>query len=300
MMTFYLRRAVLAWLALIAPVLAAEEGVSIRPDIVYGHKDGLALTLDLLVPQKPHGAAILFLRSGAWYSLWSEPREAVADWKLFLDHGFTVGIVRHGSAPKYAVPEALDDVRQCIRFLHKAGKTLGIDADRLGVCGESAGGHLTLMLATTGDDGDPAAQDELLRYSSRIATGVAICPPTDLRGWTTNPPQAIAEIEGIKPPLTFDPALEDDVSPLLHVTADDAPVLLLHGDKDLLVPIEHSRNILAAYERIGVPVRLFVAEGAGHGFSPNRKEKSIRPEMLRWFEDELINHPSRREPRGVK
>ncbi len=272
--------------------LAADDGVSIRPDVVYGHKDGLALTLDLLVPPRPHGAAILFLRSGGWYSVWSDPRELVPDWKLFLDAGFTVGIVRHGSAPKYTVPEAVDDVRLCIRFLHQTGDTLGIDANRLGVCGESAGGHLTLMLATTGDDGNPDAEDPVLRHSSRIATGIAICPPTDLRQWTTTPPREIIDIPGLKEPLTFAAELEDDVSPLLHVTSEDAPVLMIHGDKDQIVPIDHSRNMLAALQQAGVTTRLFVAQGAGHGFSPNRKEKEIRPEMLHWFEKHLSKRTS--------
>jgi acetyl esterase/lipase len=93
------------------------------------------------------------------------------------------------------------------------GAEFGIDPQRLGVCGESAGGHLTLMLATTGDDGDPAATDEVLRHSSRIAAAVAIAPPTDLRGWTTNPPEEIAKLDGLEPPLAFDPNLESAMSP---------------------------------------------------------------------------------------
>src|SRR5262245_48985843 len=109
----------------------AAEGVRITPDIVYGHKDGMALTFDLLVPEQPNGPTILFLRSGAWYSVWSDPQVAQADWKLFLDHGFQVCIVRHGSAPKYTVPEAADDVRLCVRFLHMRGAEFGIDPQRL-------------------------------------------------------------------------------------------------------------------------------------------------------------------------
>jgi acetyl esterase/lipase len=266
----------------------AEDGVTITPDIVYGHKDGMALTFDLLVPEHTNGATILFLRSGAWYSVWSDPQVAQADWKLFLDHGFQFCIVRHGSAPKYTVPEAAADVRLCVRFLHQRGAELGIDPQRLGVCGESAGGHLTLLLATTGDDGDPAATNEVLRHSSRISTGVAIAPPTDLRGWTTNPPEEIAKIDGLGPPLDFDSNLESAMSPLLHVTPDDASVLLIHGDKDLVVPIEHSQNILKQLQAAHVESRLFVAAGAGHGFSPGRTQQTIRPEMLRWFQERLV------------
>ena len=98
------------------------------------------------------------------------------------------------------------------------------------------------MLATTGDDGDPAAKDEVLKHSSRIAAAVALFPPTDLRNWTTDPPEAIAQYPALKPPLSFDAEKEPDVSPILFVSDKAAPSLMIHGDKDELVPIEHSQK----------------------------------------------------------
>ena len=153
--------------------------------------------------------------------------------------------------------------------------------------GMSAGGHLSLMLGTTGDDGDPKSKDEVLRQSSRVAAVVAICPPTDLRGWTTDPPAEIKKHPGLKPPLTFDAKLEPDVSPVLKVTADDAPTLLIHGDKDTLVPIEHSRNIVPLFEKAGVAVKLVTVEGAGHGFTPKQNQEIMAPALMDWFEKHL-------------
>jgi dipeptidyl aminopeptidase/acylaminoacyl peptidase len=153
--------------------------------------------------------------------------------------------------------------------------------------GLSAGGHLSLMLGTTGDDGDPQAKDEVLRQSSRVAAVVAICPPTDLRGFTTDPPAEVKKHAGLKPPLTFDAKLEPDVSPVLKVTADDAPALLIHGDKDELVPIEHSRNMVPLFERAGVAVRLVTVEGAGHGFTPKQSREVMTPALMGWFEKHL-------------
>src|SRR5205085_7250734 len=120
------------------------------------------------------------------------------------------------------------------------------------------------------------------RHPSRVAAVVAIFPPTDLRKWTTDPPAEIAKHAGLKPPLSFDAKLEPDVSPILHVTADDAPTLLVHGDKDLLVPIEHSRNIVPLFEKAGVPVKLVVIEGAGHGFSPTQNQETVTPALMAW------------------
>lgn len=268
------------------PAVAADD-VKIRPDVVYGHKDGLALTFDVLTPAEPNGAGVLSLQSGGWYSRWNDPKSLIPISKPLLDRGFTVFIVRHGSAPKYAVPDAVADVRRCVRFIRMTAEDLGVDPERLGVLGGSAGGHLTLMLATGADEGDEAAQDEVLRHSSRIAAGVALFPPTDLRGWVENPPAEIAKHPTLEPPLTFDPALEAGVSPLLQVTPDDAPVLLIHGDKDVLVTIDHSQKMIEALEKAEVPSKLVVIEGAGHGFTPQQNKDRVLPALVEWYQKHL-------------
>src|SRR5579859_6353462 len=196
-------------------VAHGDDGPRIVPDVVYGHKDGMALTYDVIKPPKQSGAAVLWIQSGGWYSNYTDPKTFVANGKGYFDKGMTLVIVRHGSAPKYTVPEAVADVRRCVRHVHMKAKEFGIDPARLGVTGGSAGGHLSLMIGTTGDDGDPNAKDEVLRYPSRVAAVVALYPPTDLRKWTTDPPEEIRKIPGLKPPLAFDAKLEPDVSPIL-------------------------------------------------------------------------------------
>jgi acetyl esterase/lipase len=270
-----------------APAVRAADESRVIPDVVYGHKDGLALTYDVIRPAKQSGAAILWVQSGGWYSAWADPKTLVGSSKGFLDKGYTVVIVRHGSAPKYTVPEAVADVRRCVRAIRLNAKEHGIDPERLGVLGMSAGGHLSLMLGTTGDDGDPKAKDEVLRQPSRVAAVAALCPPTDLRGWTTDPPEAIKKVPGLKPPLAFDAKLEADVSPLLKVTAKAAPALLIHGDKDELVPVEHSKNIVPVLEKAKVPVKLVVVEGAGHVFTPKQSAEQVAPAVVDWFEKHL-------------
>ncbi|MFV0445762.1 MAG: alpha/beta hydrolase family protein [Planctomycetaceae bacterium] len=291
-----LPKSVVLWAAIL-PCLAighlarVARGESTAPkitsDIVYGHKDGLALTFDVLTPNQPNGAAVLHLQSGGWYSPWRKPENMISGERHLLEAGYTVLIVRHGSAPRYQVPDAVEDVRRCVRFVRLHADELGIDAGRIGVTGGSAGGHLALMLATTGDDGDPAADDPVLRTSSRIACGVSLYPPTDLRGWTTDPPAEIKKHAGLKPPLSFDAALETKVSPLLAVTSDDAPVLMIHGDQDVLVPISHSQNILPKLKEAGVAAKLLIIEGAGHGYSREQNSEQVLPAMLDWFKQYL-------------
>jgi dipeptidyl aminopeptidase/acylaminoacyl peptidase len=178
-------------------------------------------------------------------------------------------------------------VRRALRFIHLKGGEYGVNPDRLGVFGGSAGGHLSLMLGTTADDGDPKAKDPVLQQSNRVAAVVALFPPTDLRGWTTDPPEVIAKIPTLKPPLTFDAKKEPAVSPILHVTKKTAPILFIHGDKDLLVPLDHSRNMLAVLEKSKIASKLVVVEGAAHGFSPKQNQSIVLPAIMAWFDKHL-------------
>jgi acetyl esterase/lipase len=264
-----------------SPLRAADD-VQIQADVVYGHKDGLALTYDVLKPAKPDGSGVIFVQSGGWYSVWQEPKNLIGPSTPMLAKGITVFIVRHGSSPKYAVPDAVADMRRSVRFIRLHAKDYGVDAERLGAFGGSAGGHLTLMLAAGADDGDPKAKDEVLQQSDRIAAAVALFPPTDLRGWVNNPPEEIKKHPSLKPSLTFDEAKEKDCSPLLLVTSKTAPTLLIHGDKDLLVPISHSDNMIAALEKAGVDSKLLTIKGAAHGFNAKQNE-TVVPAMVDWF-----------------
>lgn len=268
-------------------VPAADPTPKITADVVYGHKDGLALTFDVFQPGNPNGAGVLWIQSSGWYSIWVEPKTMLPGLGHLLEKGYTVFVVRHGSAPRYTVPDAVDDVRRAVRYIRLHAKDWGVDPERLGVTGASAGGHLTLMLASTGDDGNPKAADPVLRGSSKIAAGVALCPPTDLRGWVNTPPDAIKAVPGLKPPLTFAVEKEAAVSPVTFAGEKTAPVLMIHGDKDTLVPIEHSKNMLTALKKAGASCELLTIEGAGHGL-PHTK---VRPALLEWFDKHLAKKP---------
>jgi acetyl esterase/lipase len=107
--------AVVAVLMLSAPFTAraAAVEVDVLPDLVYGRKDGLAMTLDVFKPKSgANGAAILDMVSGGWVSRWAPPQESVERFRFLLDEGFTMVIVRHGSSPRYQVPDAVSDVRR--------------------------------------------------------------------------------------------------------------------------------------------------------------------------------------------
>jgi acetyl esterase/lipase len=262
----------------------AEEDVKITPDVVYGHKDGMALTFDVFKPKDANGVGVLFVVSGGWYSHWMPPEMAVHVLRPMLEEGFTLFAVRHGSSPKYVIPEILEDLRRSVRFIRLGAGRFGVDADRLGVTGWSAGGHLSLMLGATSDAGDPKAKDEVLRGGNRVAAVVAYFPPTDVRPWVGDESSPYRKNF---PALQFDAAQAGDCSPILHVTEDDPPTLLVHGDQDKLVPLEHSEKIKAEFNKKKVPCELLVIEGAGHGFL-GEDGRRANEATVAWFEKHLV------------
>lgn len=232
--------------------------ISIKADVVYGHKAGMALTYDILTPEEPNGAAVLFMVSGGWYSSWIQPERVIGMFQFLLDEGLTVIPVRHGSSPRFKVPEAVADVRRAVRHIRLNAEHNQIDPERIGVWGQSAGGHLSLMLGLAGDDGDENSEDPIEQTSNRVAAVVAYYPLTDLRG-LSGPNERV-------PAFDFDVEDEPNVSPVLFVSEDDPPVLLVHGDEDSLVPIEHSHKLDRAMQDLSLDVELVTIEGAGHSF----------------------------------
>lgn len=281
-MKWMIRSLLIITVALCAAPSFGVEGVEIVPDVVYGHKHGMALTFDVYKPkQEANGTGILFIVSGGWYSNWRPPEQSIEWFKPMLDKGFTVFAVRHGSSPKYVIPEIIEDVRRSVRFIRLRAKKFGVDPERLGVAGASAGGHLSLMLGTASDKGNPNAKDEVLRATDQVAAVVAYFPPTDLRPWVNQTSDY--------PALNFEEEKAADCSPILHVSEDDPPTLLIHGDKDELVTIDHSEKILAEFEKHKVTSELLVIKGAGHGFR-GKDGKLASDAMVAWFEKHLLKH----------
>jgi acetyl esterase/lipase len=252
----------------------------ITPDVVYGHKDGLAMTFDVYTPANPSRAGVLFMVSGGWVSTWVPPESAIGRFAALLAKGFTVFSVRHGSSPRYKVPDAAADVERAVRFIKQNASTFGVDPERLGAWGGSAGGHLSLMLGLDPDAGNAQHSDTVLRGASGVAAVVAYFPPVDLREWA-GPSERF-------PALDFAKDLAASVSPIQFVSQDDPPVLLIHGDADKLVPIAHSQRLSAALKGAGVTVDFVTIPGGDHGFTNLAHRQRATELMVGWFERHLL------------
>lgn len=251
-------------------------------DVVYGNKEGMGLTLDVLTPAVgAKGLGVILVSSGSWKSSKSnvaaqdEKRRNGEHWvQGLLKGGYTVFLVRHGSAPRYFVPEMIEDIRRSVRFVRLNGPRFKIDGARLGITSGSSGGHLALMVGMTGDDGIADSQDQVERVSSRTQAIVAWFPPTDMINWGS--PNGYRAIETLRP--TFFQQifgkitnLEDQlksISPIYQLSKDDPPLLLVHGDKDTTVPVQQSQLLEAKYKEADLAVQLVVHAGGGHSYWP--------------------------------
>ena len=271
---------------LLSSSMVSGQAVSITPDVVYSHKHGVALTFDVFEPTtSKNGAAVLFMVSGGWFSSWNPPEKAQGMFKPLTDKGFTVFAVRHGSSPKFTIPEIVEDVRLSVRYVRYHAKKFEIDPNRIGVYGLSAGGHLSLMLGTTSDTGDQSATDPVLATSDSVQAVCAWVAPTDLRIMSWSDP-AHNPVYNRFPGLNMTQVEAAQMSPLVAASKDDAPTLLIAGDKDDLVPVSHSINMQKALDEKDVENKLFIVEGAGHGFQGDDMERAV-DRMVNWFEEKL-------------
>jgi len=285
---------------------AEEPPFKRTEDVIYGRKFGTALTMDVFQPEKPNGAAVIFAVSGGWFSA----HEAInlGFLKELLSRGYTVFAVVHGSQPKFTITEVLEDMNRATRYIRKHAADYKIDPNRIGICGASAGGHLSLMQGMAGAEGKPDAADAVERESSRVQAVACFFPPTDFlnygqpgenamgRGVLKNFRAPFDFMEFDKTTNHFVPITDEQrlleigrkISPVTHVTSDDPPTLIIHGDADKLVPIQQAEIIVEKLKEAGVPAELSVKSGAAHGW-PN-----ITAEMTKvadWFDKHLAEKP---------
>jgi acetyl esterase/lipase len=212
--------------------------------------------------------------------------------------------VVHGSQPKYVIPEILQDMHRAVRYIRHNAKEFGIDPNRIGITGASAGGHLSLMQGTAGDLGDPKAKDPVDRESSRVHAVACFFPPTDFLNYGEKGKDAIGRGTLVNFKAAFDVRVMDSktkalervtdedkilelgrqISPITHVTSDDPPTLIIHGDKDTLVPIQQAQSIIDKFKEVGVPAELVVKNGAGHGWPNIQKDMAT---IADWFDKYL-------------
>lgn len=243
------------------------------PGVVYGQRLGHPLTLDVLRPARPNGIGVAVIVSGRWKSGANSLRPFIV--APLLRRGYTVFAVYHVSQPEATVMEIFDDVSRAIRFIRVHAGEYGVDPGRLGVTGGSAGGHLSLLLATRGGPGLADAADPVDRASSAIQAAAVFYPVTDLLnlGRSTEnpgdggPPKSFVRAFGPQSTnMTAWKVIGREMSPIDHITTNLPPVLILQGGSDTLTPPEQSERFQARAQEKGRLVQILFRPGAKHGW----------------------------------
>jgi acetyl esterase/lipase len=261
-----------------------------QSDVVYGRKSGMALTMEILTPATRNGIGVLWVVSSSGRSSRDQTLQDSFERRIapLVQRGYTVFAIIHGSAPIFNVQDQVNDVRRAVRFVRHRAADFGIDGQRLGISGSSAGGLLALIVAMQERDGDPASDDVVERESGRVQAAGCFFPPTDLLnygGSGENLVDLMRKRDGsVDPTFQFHDldaktgarrsiTAEDEVirmlreySPVTHVTAGDPPTVLIHGDQDKAVPLQQSRRLIERLNEAKVPARLVVREGMAHAY----------------------------------
>ncbi len=272
-------------------------------ELVYGRKDGMALTMYKLQPEKKaKGKAIISLVSGNWISNFSMLESYTNASRIYADNGYTVFMVMHSSQPRYSIADEAADIKRAVRFIRYNAKMLGIDSMHIGITGSSSGGHLSLLTALVNDTLNVRAKDPVDRVSGRVQAAAVFFPPTDFLNWGAknsgirNGNLAAFGVAGAFDFKTLSKAtgmyehITDSIeiakigmqlSPIDQVSSDDPPIMITHGDKDQVVPLQQSETILEKLKVNGVKTNFILHPGGGHGWQDNDVEKK---EFVKWFD----------------
>jgi len=285
----------------------AQNKVKRISDVIYDHRDGVALVFDVIVPEKQNGIAVFKMVSGGWVS-YNAAFISEKEVKEFTDNGETVFLISHGSKPRFKVPEIIGQIQRAIQYVRFNAKIFGVDPDRFGITGGSSGGHLSVSAGVFGKDGmsekdyrkahqmkqsDPV--DPVNLVSSKVQAVACFFPPTNLVDYNhadstfADFPNVSVFVDAFE--ITKETSREKrkeifkKSSPYFFIDRTTPPMLIFHGTKDLLVPYMQSVSLIEKLKENNVPCELILNKGAAHGW-PNKK--SDDEAMVRWFEKYLI------------
>lgn len=276
-----------------------EHPFTILPDVQFCTGGGSPLLMDVFVPTyriRNPTPAVLWIHGGGWEK---GDKNSHAGAEFLADAGFVVATLSYRLSSTAPFPAAVEDCKCAIRFLRANASRFGIDPDRIGVGGSSAGGHLAELVSTAdsiagleGSGGWPGA-------SSRVQAATSYFGVSDL---TTEFPNDTVPVivRFLRATSNEKPELYRQASPIFYVSKDDPPLMLVHGEEDRDVPFDQSLRMERAYRSLGLPLELISVKNAGHDFQ-NVGTQPISPSVevihlktVEFFKRYLIDLPIKR------
>ena len=238
--------------------------VSIKEGIVIGEGGGRSLEADVFLPplEEKNRPAVLFIHGGGWIE---GDRSQLRGYGILLARlGFVCMCNSYRLSNESIWPAQIQDVNCAIRYLRANATDLGLDPDRIGISGNSAGGHLSLMAAATNYDQIFEGEGGNNEVSSEIKAVCAIYPPTTIRQL-----EMVNPLENAFLMLMGKEAKKEDydkASPLNYVTEDYPPCMLIHGSTDSVVRLKDSTKFYEKLIEFNRPASLHIFSEEEHAF----------------------------------
>ena len=237
-----------------SPFAVTGDGVLAHRDLPVGDPADTDRRFDLYLPDACAAGGLPLVVWIAGGDAWDGTRTA-CPLRWLVPRGYAVACVGYRSPGTAVFPAQLDDCRAAIAALVRDADTWGIDPTRICVIGYGAGGHLAALVALADSGADDAG----------VTAGCAIAAPTDLPSLgPVYARTAAAARQLIGGPLAELREAARAASPLAHVSADDPPLLLVHGGHDALVPADQAVRLDAACRAAGIDCRLVRLDAVGH------------------------------------
>jgi acetyl esterase/lipase len=293
---------IFAAFALVTLPARGDETPSVHRNLVFAEVDGRCLKMDLYLPSAQDKAPLVVWIHGGGWRAGSKNKPPLLK---ITEQGFALASISYRFTDKAIFPAQIHDCKAAVRWLRANASRFGYNADSIAVAGSSAGGHLALLMGTSGDvaklEGDVGGN---LDQSSRVQAVVDYFGPSDfvLRGQTqperayTNDSGSFALLGGVagrKP----DVQIEQFASPAHYVSKDDPPLLVYHGKVDKTVLLDQSQHIVRVYEAAGLNAKLVVLESAGHGGARFFKDEHLA-RTIQFFDQHISKSKSLPKAKG--
>jgi len=273
------------------------SGAKVIKDLEYGRAGNRVMRLDLYLPERSEKPSplIIWIHGGARMAgSKDQPSPALR----FVKDGYAVAQVAYRFSQEAIFPAQIHDCKAAVRWLRANAKTYSLDPNQFIAWGASAGGHLVSLLGTTAGVEELEGHVNDLKESSSVQAVIDWFgpadflhigdPPSDMRHNSPDSPES----KLIGGPIPENKEKAAKASPITYVSSNAPPFLIMHGDRDRLVPFNQSELLYEALKRAGVKVEFVPVKGAGHGFSG---ATTIAP--LEEFLEKIVRRPEIRLPR---
>jgi acetyl esterase/lipase len=271
------------------------EGTKALRNLAYVTNGHERQKLDLFIPPGATNPLplIIWVHGGAWLGGSKDQCPALP----YLQKGYAVASINYRLSQHAIFPAQIEDCKAAVRWLRANGKEYNLDPNRFAAWGASAGGHLVALLGTAGDAKkfDVGAN---LDVSSRVQAVVDFFGPTDLTRMAKDSlpgsridhdaPDA-PEAKLIGGPVQENKEKAATANPITYVAKDNPPFLIMHGNKDDIVPYQQSELLRDALQKAGVPVTFKIIEGAGHGFGGPDIDRQVAAFFDQQFQPNVIS-----------